>query len=64
MVDQGTEYSLPQAVKEEDYKMGIEIQSNITKLAENHFVYGRNEPAVQNYHSWISKFMGQDGSNW
>ena len=53
-----------QAVKEEDYKMGLEVQSNITNLSEDYFVYGRNEPAVQNYHSWIKKFMERDGSNW
>jgi phenylpropionate dioxygenase-like ring-hydroxylating dioxygenase large terminal subunit len=53
-----------QAVVDEDYKIGLEIQENISKLGSNNFVYGRNEPAVQNYHSWIEKFMNSKGSNW
>jgi hypothetical protein len=27
-------------------------------------VYGKNEPAEQNYHSWIKDFMSKDGSDW
>ena len=53
-----------QAVVDEDYKMGLQIQSNISKLESHNFVYGKNEPAVQNYHKWIEKFMNKDGSNW
>ena len=53
-----------QAVKDEDYKMGLQIQSNIFKLESHNFVYGKNEPAVQNYHNWIDKFMNKEGSNW
>ena len=53
-----------QAVVDEDYKMGLQIQSNISKLESHKFVYGKNEPAVQNYHKWIDKFMNKEGSNW
>ena len=53
-----------QAVVDEDYKMGLQIQSNISKLESHNFVYGKNEPAVQNYHKWIEKFMNKEGSNW
>ena len=53
-----------QAVVDEDYKMGLQIQSNISKLESHNFVYGKNEPAVQNYHKWIDKFMNKEGSNW
>ena len=53
-----------QAVKDEDYKIGMEIQSNIKKLGDNNFVYGKNEPAVQNYHNWIKRFMKSQGTAW
>ena len=53
-----------QAVVDEDYKMGLQIQTNISKLEAHNFVYGKNEPAVQNYHNWIDKFMSQKGSDW
>lgn len=53
-----------QAVVDEDYKMGLQIQTNISKLESHNFVYGKNEPAVQNYHKWIDKFMSQKGSGW
>jgi phenylpropionate dioxygenase-like ring-hydroxylating dioxygenase large terminal subunit len=53
-----------QAVVEEDYKIGLEIQSNISHMGSNDFIYGKNEPAVQNYHSWIKSFMLKDGTEW
>ena len=53
-----------QAVVDEDYKMGLEIQSNISNMGSYDFVYGKNEPAVQNYHAWITTFMSKDGSEW
>ena len=53
-----------QAVVEEDYKIGLEIQSNISHMGSNDFIYGKNEPAVQNYHSWIKSFMSKDGTEW
>lgn len=53
-----------QAVVDEDYKIGLEIQSNISHLGSNNFVYGKNEPAVQNYHAWIKDFMSKNGTDW
>jgi len=53
-----------QAVVDEDYKMGFQIQSNISNLESYNFVYGRNEPAVQNYHNSIKTFMNKDGTDW
>ena len=53
-----------QAVVDEDYKIGLEIQSNISHMGSNDFIYGKNEPAVQNYHSWIKSFMSKDGTEW
>ena len=46
-----------QAVKDEDYAIGFGIQQSIEAGGNEYFVYGRNEPAVQNYHSWIDRFM-------
>ena len=53
-----------QAVVDEDYKIGLEIQSNISHMGSNDFIYGKSEPAVQNYHSWIKSFMSKDGTEW
>jgi phenylpropionate dioxygenase-like ring-hydroxylating dioxygenase large terminal subunit len=49
-----------QAVKDEDYRIGFGIQQSINSGANQSFVYGRNEPAVQNYHAWVGRFMTQD----
>jgi hypothetical protein len=49
-----------QAVKDEDYRIGFGIQQSINSGANQSFVYGRNEPAVQNYHTWVNRFMTQD----
>jgi len=46
-----------QAVGDEDYAMGFRIQAGLRSGANTEFLYGRNEPAVQNYHRWISRFM-------
>ena len=45
------------AVQEEDYGIGFSIQAGLDSAANDHFLLGRNEPAVQNYHTWIAKFM-------
>ncbi|MBT5683977.1 MAG: hypothetical protein HOJ11_03165, partial [Gammaproteobacteria bacterium] len=49
-----------QAVKDEDYRIGFSIQQSINSGANQSFLYGRNEPAVQNYHAWVDRFMTQD----
>jgi hypothetical protein len=53
-----------EAVRDEDYKIGLDIQSSIHAGANDHFVFGKNEPAVQNYHKWISNFMGSETYTW
>ncbi|MFT4822957.1 MAG: phenylpropionate dioxygenase-like ring-hydroxylating dioxygenase large terminal subunit [Halioglobus sp.] len=52
------------AVQEEDYGIGFSIQSGLESAANDHFLFGRNEPAVQNYHRWIAKFMDLQNNNW
>ena len=49
-----------QAVRDEDYRLGLLIQSGIKSGANHEFLYGKNEPAVQNYHKWIDHFMRQE----
>lgn len=54
-----------QAVQDEDYRLGLLIQEGITSGANHEFLYGKNEPAVQNYHNWIAHFMRQEADiNW
>ncbi len=48
------------AVQEEDYGIGFSIQEGLDSGANDHFIFGRNEPALQNYHAWIAKFMDQE----
>jgi phenylpropionate dioxygenase-like ring-hydroxylating dioxygenase large terminal subunit len=47
------------AVQDEDYAIGFGIQSGMGSNANTEFIFGRNEPAVQNYHTWIARFMDQ-----
>ena len=49
-----------QAVQDEDYRLGLLIQDGIKAGANTQFLYGKNEPAVQNYHRWIDYFMRQE----
>ena len=49
-----------QAVRDEDYRIGFDIQSAMHSGANREFIFGRNEPAVQNYHRWVARFMGQE----
>jgi phenylpropionate dioxygenase-like ring-hydroxylating dioxygenase large terminal subunit len=48
-----------QAVQDEDYRIGFGIQGALQSGANESFVFGRNEPAVQNYHAWVERFMEQ-----
>ena len=52
------------AVEAEDYAIGFGIQRGIDHLNGESFVFGRNEPAVQNYHRWIARFMALPGAAW
>ncbi len=49
-----------QAVRDEDYAIGLGIQRAIRTGAMDGFTLGRNEPAVQNYHRWVEHFMQLD----
>ncbi len=48
-----------QAVRDEDYAVGQSIQDGLRAPARAAFLFGRNEPAVQNYHRWVANFMTQ-----
>ena len=48
-----------QAVRDEDYRIGFGIQESILTGANQNFVFGRNEPAVQNYHRSVARFMAE-----
>lgn len=50
-----------QAVRDEDYRIGFGIQESILTGANEAFVFGRNEPAVQNYHRSVARFMAELG---
>jgi phenylpropionate dioxygenase-like ring-hydroxylating dioxygenase large terminal subunit len=53
------------AVRDEDYAIGFSIQSAILAGANEHFLIGRNEPAVQNYHRWVAYFARSNaGAEW
>jgi phenylpropionate dioxygenase-like ring-hydroxylating dioxygenase large terminal subunit len=45
-----------QAVVEEDYAIGSTIQQGLTTDAMGHFLYGRNEPALQHYHAQVARY--------
>ncbi len=49
-----------QAVRDEDYATVGTIHEGLHTGANDAFVLGRNEPAVQNYHRAIARFMGDD----
>ncbi|MBK8958317.1 MAG: aromatic ring-hydroxylating dioxygenase subunit alpha [Proteobacteria bacterium] len=46
-----------QAVRDEDYAVGRTIQDGLKSGANLDFLFGRNEPAVQNYHNTIARLM-------
>ena len=46
-----------QAVRDEDYAVGFTIQEALGSGANREFLFGRNEPAVQNYHRTIARLM-------
>jgi hypothetical protein len=47
------------AVRDEDYGMGFGIQKTLRSQANQAFVFGRNEPALQHYHRQIAVFVGE-----
>ncbi len=49
-----------QAVRDEDYQMGLSIQAGMAARRTESFWFGRNEPAVQHYHRWVAHFAGKE----
>ncbi|MBF9033540.1 Rieske 2Fe-2S domain-containing protein [Rhodobacterales bacterium HKCCE2091] len=49
------------AVRDEDYDMGFKIQKTLHSRANEAFVFGRNEPALQHYHDCVARFAGTSG---
>ncbi len=49
-----------QAVRDEDYVVGATIQEGLQSGANREFLFGRNEPAVQNYHRTVARLMAGD----
>lgn len=47
-----------QAVDQEDYAIGRTIQTGLRTEANQEFIFGRNEPAVQHYHRMIAQYGG------
>jgi len=52
-----------QAVRDEDYAVVRTIQDALACGANKEFVYGRNEPGIQHYHSWVARFMDADAQD-
>jgi phenylpropionate dioxygenase-like ring-hydroxylating dioxygenase large terminal subunit len=49
-----------QAVRDEDYPMGFSIQKGLAAGGNKEFLFGRNEPALQHYHTWVARFAAQN----
>lgn len=49
------------AVRDEDYKVGEQIQAGLASGANSVFTFGRNEPAIQHYHRWIARCVAEAG---
>jgi hypothetical protein len=49
-----------QAVRDEDYAIGLKIQAGLEAGGNKEFVFGRNEPALQHYHKWVARLSAVD----
>ncbi len=49
-----------QAVRDEDYAIGLKIQAGLGAGGNKEFVFGRNEPALQHYHKWVARLSAVD----
>lgn len=45
-----------QAVRDEDYAIGFTVQAGLRSRANEAFVFGRNEPALQHYHRTVASY--------
>jgi phenylpropionate dioxygenase-like ring-hydroxylating dioxygenase large terminal subunit len=48
-------------VLEEDYFLGLKVQSGLESGAMTHQTFGRNEPGNQYFHKWLDYFMDETG---
>ena len=46
------------AVRDEDYVVGARVQRALGSGANRSFLFGRNEIALQHYHSWVTRVAG------
>ncbi len=46
-------------VFEEDYRIGADVQSAFASGANTHFVFGRNELALQHHHRWLKRVLAE-----
>ncbi|MEU9669156.1 aromatic ring-hydroxylating dioxygenase subunit alpha [Streptomyces bobili] len=44
-------------VADEDYRTGFEVQAALSSGANTHFVFGRNELALQHHHHWLDDLL-------
>ncbi len=49
-----------QAVVDEDYAVGATVQAGLTTPLLGHFLFGRNEPAIQHYHAEVARLAGTE----
>ncbi|MFJ6727956.1 SRPBCC family protein [Streptomyces sp. NPDC091281] len=45
-------------VEEEDYRTGFDVQSALSSGANTHFLFGRNEVALQHQRRWLRRMLG------
>lgn len=51
------------AVRDEDYPVAFDVQAGLASGANQEFLFGRNEAAVQHYHRWVARVVAE-GSRW
>lgn len=47
------------AVRDEDYRIGFQIQAGLSSGANKVFTIGRNEIALQHYHNWVARLVAE-----
>jgi hypothetical protein len=49
-------------VLEEDYFLGLKVQSGLESGAMTHQLFGRNEPGNQFFHKWLEYYLDDSGT--
>mgnify|MGYP000847691422 CR=1 FL=1 len=44
-------------VNDEDYLLGLKVQSGLESGAMQHVTFGRNEPGNQHFHGWVNRLL-------